>query len=112
VPERLRDLGWSLETHDDHFAQLTRDVDLLPAVAERGWVFVTQDARIRYRPAEAAALRAAGLRTFVLITGNLTWEETVRVLERARVAMERLCAEHTGPFVCRVGKDGSLRLLE
>jgi len=32
-------------------------VDLLPAVAQRGWVFLTQDANIRYRPAEMAALR-------------------------------------------------------
>jgi len=107
----LRELGWSVEAHDDHFPQVTKDVDLLPAVAERGWVFLTQDTHIRYRFAEAAALRDAGLRAFVLITGNLTFEQTVGVLESARGSMERMAREQEAPFICRVGKDGSLRLI-
>ena len=56
--------------HDDHFAPVTKDVDLLPAVAKRGWLFLTQDAHIRYHSAEVAALRASGLGVFVVITAT------------------------------------------
>lgn len=112
MPAKLRELGWSVEAHDDHFRQVTKDVDLLPVVAERGWVFLTQDERIRYRHAEKAALRDAGLRAFVLITGNLSADETVLVMESALAGMERMCRDEAPPFICRVAKDGSLRLID
>jgi hypothetical protein len=86
-------------------------VDLLPAVAQRGWVFLTQDANTRYRPAEMAALREAGLGVFVVITSNLTAERTVAILEKARVVIERVAREEAPPFIWRVAKDGSVKSL-
>jgi len=86
-------------------------VDLLPAVVERGWLFLTQDAHIRYRSAEAAALREAGLGVFVVITANLTAERTVEILEKARAVIERVAREEAPPFIWRVGKDGSVKPL-
>jgi PIN like domain len=109
VPSALRDFGWAIETHDDHFAPVTKDVDLFPAVAAEGWVFLTQDARIRYRPAEANALREAGLKTFVLVTANLSAERTVEILEKARRRIERVALREDAPFIYRVGKDGSVK---
>lgn len=55
MPAALREAGWSVETHDDHFTQDTKDVDLLPEVGRRGWILLTQDARIRYHAAERDA---------------------------------------------------------
>ena len=86
-------------------------MDLLPAVAERGWLFLTQDAHIRYRSAEAAALRESGLGVFVVITANLTAERTVEILEKARAEMERVAGDEAPPFIWRVAKDGSVRPL-
>jgi len=86
-------------------------VDLLPAVAERGWLFLTQDAHIRYRSAEAAALRESGLGVFVVITANLTAERTVAILEKARAVIERVAREEAPPFIWRVAKDGSVKSL-
>ena len=83
----------------------------MPAVAQRGWVFLTQDARIRYRSAETAALREAGLAVFVLITANLSAHDKVRILEKARSAMKRVAAGEPRPFIWRVGKDGSVKPL-
>jgi PIN like domain len=82
---------------------------LLPAVAAAGWVFLTQDARIRYRSAEANALREAELRTFVFVTANLSTERTVEILEKARRLIERVAANEDAPFIYRVGKDGSVK---
>lgn len=109
MPSGLRALGWAVEAHDDHFDQVTKDIDLLPAVAAAGWVFLTQDARIRYRSAEANALREAGLRTFVLVTANLSAERTVGILEKARRRIERVAVDEDAPFIYRVGKDGSVK---
>ena len=109
MPSSLRALGWANEAHDDHFAPVTKDVDLLPAVAAAGWAFLTQDARIRYRSAEARALREAGLKTFVLVTANLSVEKTVEILEKARTRIERVASREVAPFIYRVGKDGSVK---
>jgi hypothetical protein len=112
VPARLRELGWAVEAHDDHFAPATKDTELFGALASKGWVFLTQDAKIRYRPAETKAFRDAGLAVFVVVSGNLTWEQTVEVLVRARKRMEKKAASLKRPFVCRVAKDGSLKVLD
>ncbi|HEV8040842.1 MAG TPA: hypothetical protein VGP62_18360 [Bryobacteraceae bacterium] len=60
-----------VEIHDDHFARDEEDRMWLRAVGERGWVVLTKDQRLRYRPFEIAALRASGARVFVLTAGNL-----------------------------------------
>lgn len=86
-------------------------MDLLSAVAERGWLFLTQDAHIRYRSAEAAALREAGLGVFVVITANLTAERTVEIFDTARAEMERVAREEAPLFIWRVAKDGSVKPL-
>lgn len=109
MPLALRDSGWAIELHDDHFPQNTKDVDLLPEVARRGWFFVTQDARIRYRPAEKDAWLHAGLRVFVVVTANLGAEATVAILEKTRNRMEVVAAEEPAPFIFRIAKDGPLR---
>ena len=109
MPTALREAGWAVETHDDHFPQDMKDPELLPAVAARGWVFLTQDWHIRYRAAEARAWREAELKVIVLATGSLTAEETVEILEKARTRIERTAARQDAPFVYRVAKDGSLR---
>ena len=74
-------------------------------------MFLTQDAHIRYRSAEAAALRESGLGVFVVITANLTAERTVEVLEKAREAIDRVAREEAPPFIWRVAKDGSVKPL-
>jgi hypothetical protein len=66
---------------------------------------------VRYRLAEAAALREASLGVFVVITANLTAKRTVESLQKARAEMERVAREEAPPFIWRVAKDGSLKPL-
>jgi len=63
--------GITVEIHDDHFARDEEDRIWLRAIGERGWVVLTKDQRLRYRPLELAALRASGAKVFVLTAGNL-----------------------------------------
>jgi PIN like domain len=108
----LRVHGWLVERHDDHFSTTTPDDELLQAVAEQNWVFITQDRRMRKRPAEREALMSKGLRTFALAsTANLSSVETLEVLLRAERAIRNVLANEEGPFVYSIHRDGSLHRL-
>ena len=57
----LRAAGIAFERHRDHFAEDTEDVAWIAEIGRRGWVAVTRDQRIRRRPNELAAVRAASI---------------------------------------------------
>jgi PIN like domain len=66
----LATAGLVVEIHEDHFARDEDDRVWLKAVGERGWVVLTKDQKLRYRPLEIAALRASNARVFVLTAGK------------------------------------------
>ncbi len=55
-PRILRDAGLVVERHADHFSPDAPDEEWLAETARRGWVAITHDARIRYKPNELAAV--------------------------------------------------------
>ena len=71
VPEALRSVGATVETHLDHFPPETPDVEWLTEVSQRGWVVLTKDTKIRSRPLEVQAIASAGGKVFILVSGNL-----------------------------------------
>ena len=66
-PALLRNAGISVEGHGDHFLDDAKDEDWIVEVGKRGWVVLTHDKRIRYKPNELAAVKAAGIAMLVLI---------------------------------------------
>ena len=62
--------------------------------SENGWVVLTKDQRLRYRPLEIAALRASKARVFVLTAGNLRGIEIASVI---LAALRRICKSPTFP---------------
>ena len=48
----------TVERHGDHFAPDCPDSDWLAAVSAKGWIALTHDKRIRYKPNELAAVVA------------------------------------------------------
>ena len=55
-PGILLGAGFSVERHTDHFRPDCEDQVWLREIAARGWVALTHDARIRYKPNELAAV--------------------------------------------------------
>lgn len=55
-PEVLHAAGLAVERHADHFAPDCPDEVWLEAVGRKGWIAVTHDRRIRYKPNELAAV--------------------------------------------------------
>jgi hypothetical protein len=106
----LISFGLSVEIHDDHFARDEEDRVWLRSVGERGWVVLTKDQRLRYRPLEIAALRASAARVFVLTAGNLRGSEISAVFAKALSRMHRILYSRPGPFVARVSQSGHVTI--
>lgn len=75
VPDLLRAAGLRLRTLAEVYGipadETIPDVDWLARAGREGWVVLMKDERIRYRPAERAALVDHRVRAFRLTSGNL-----------------------------------------
>jgi len=83
IGRRLEEEGLQVELHNDHFSQGTQDAEWLPVVGRRGWIVLTKDTRIRYRPNEKQALLAAGVRAFAFTSGSLSGAEMSDAIVKA-----------------------------
>ena len=110
IRSELSAAGLAVEIHDDHFKRDEDDGVWLSEVGTRGWVVLTKDQRLRYRPLEIAALKASRARVFVLVAGNLRGSEIAAVFVAALPAMFRILRGREGPFVARVTKRGAVAL--
>jgi predicted nuclease of predicted toxin-antitoxin system len=108
VPQALRKAGYHCECHDDHWNQTTEDAVWLTGVAAQGWVVLTKDERIRYRPLERRALDSAKVRAFIVICGNVRGEETARILLRAMPKILAVVERQQGPFIYHVYKNSTI----
>lgn len=110
IRTELINSGLVVEIHDDHFARDEEDRVWLKAVGERGWVVLTKDQRLRYRPLEIGALRASNARVFVLTAGNLRGSEIAAVFLAALPRMYCVLHSRPGPFVARVSQSGHVTI--
>jgi predicted nuclease of predicted toxin-antitoxin system len=110
IRTELINSGLAVEIHDDHFARDEEDRVWLQTVGERGWVVLTKDQRLRYRPLEIGALRASNARVFVLTAGNLRGSEIATVFLAALPRMYRALHSRPGPFVARVSQSGRVTI--
>jgi len=111
VPDVLKASGAHVEIHLDHFRPDMPDDELLAEIGLRGWVFISKDGNIRRRPLESGALMAAGVKAFILTSGNLRSVEQAEVFRVALPKMLAICAGHAGPFIARVTRSGDVAII-
>jgi hypothetical protein len=109
VADALRQASATVEIHDDHFAPDERDETWLAAVGARGWVVLSKDTRIRYRPNELKGLKEAGAIAVVLTAGNLSGSEMAELFVRTLNSIVRKVRSAKGPALFTFGRDGRLR---
>jgi hypothetical protein len=107
----LREGGCVVLVHDDHFPADTPDPVWLAEAGRNGWVVVTKDKRIRFRPIEKAAFRAAGVRVFVFAQGSRRVPDLAKVFVDALPRIHRFIQNTNGPFIASVSMKGDIRLL-
>ncbi|HND33241.1 MAG TPA: hypothetical protein PLA94_24755 [Myxococcota bacterium] len=108
----LRDAGWTVEVHQDHFRQDIPDQEWIPVVAERQWVVLTQDKNIRHRPLEREAVRSSGLRLFAFTQNNLPSSETSAILLRALPQVALIAEGQQPPFIGQIQRTGAVRIID
>lgn len=111
VAQVLRDAGANVEVHDDHFPQDAHDEIWLKEVGVRGWVVLTKDQRIRFRVIEREALKAAGVRAFVLTAGDIDGAAMATIFLKSLRKIIRLCEKEPAPFIATISKKGTLKIL-
>lgn len=110
IRTELAKAGLVVEIHDDHFARDEEDRVWLRTVGERGWVVLTKDQRLRYRPLEIAGLRASKARVFVLTAGNLRGIEIAAAFSAALPEICQILYSQPGPFVARISQSGHVTI--
>lgn len=101
-----------LRTHAEVFGardQEVADVEWLELCGRQGWIALTKDRRIRYRPAEIAAVRRYGVKAFVVASGNLTAADQARRLIANAERIAAACAQD-GPFLYAVHASHIVRI--
>lgn len=109
VPELLRAAGLRLQTLAEVYGvpadETIADVDWLARAGREGWVVLMKDERIRYRPAERAALIDHRVRAFCLTSGNLRAAEMAELYLDVLDKLVAACAA-PGPFLYVVSHSG------
>jgi hypothetical protein len=121
-PGALRAAGIVVHAHADHFAQRTPDAEWLPVVAERGWIVLTNDRKIRSRMLEVRAVMTSD-RARARARGRQPHGSRARTqLPEPFVKIEALISGQPAPWIARLyrpnpvegiahGKPGSVRLI-
>lgn len=112
LADALQELGANIRRHRNEFKDDEDDSVWLPEVGRRGWFVLTRDARIRYNPLEIKALTVAAVGAFVFVPKNLTGAEIASIISAALTVIERAATSTKRPFIYKIYRDGSLKMLE
>ena len=85
----------------DHFAPDTPDEVWLAEVGKRGWIALTHDSRIRYKPNERDAVMRHGVGLLVIV-GNAPFPDLARAFVATLPRIEHFLACHAPPFIAKV----------
>jgi hypothetical protein len=113
VPLLLRSAGLRIHTLAEVFGvpadEKVTDVEWLTKAGDEGWPVLMKDERIRYRPAERAALVSAKVQAFCLIKGNLRAAPMAEIFIGAINAIATAC-QSPGPFLYAASTTGLRRI--
>jgi hypothetical protein len=99
--EILKAGGLAVERHSDHFAPDTSDDVWLAEVGRRGWIALTHDKRIRYKPNERDAVMRHGVGLLVIV-GAAPFPDLARAFVATLPAIEHFLDSHAPPFIAKV----------
>lgn len=109
-PEILAAAGLQVEKHADHFAHDCPDPVWLEEIGKRGWVAVTHDTRIRYKPNELAAVVEHRVALLVVI-GKAPYPQLAQSFASTRERILEFVDRHSAPFVAKVYRASPVEVL-
>lgn len=100
-PEILAAAGLTVERHRDHFAPDCEDEVWLQAIGQRGWVALTHDRRIRYKPNERSAVMRHSV-ALLVVMGHAPYPDLARDFVATLPRIRRFLARNRPPFIAKV----------
>ncbi len=100
-PKILSEAGLMVHRHADHFAHDCPDEEWLSAIGSRGWVALTHDGRIRYKPNQLRALTDHRVALLVIV-GRVPFPNLARAFVLSLSSVEKFLGRHEPPFVGKV----------
>jgi hypothetical protein len=100
-PEILSAAGLHVKRHADHFAPDCPDEKWLEEIGKRGWVAITHDRRIRYKPNELAAVMQHRVALLVMI-GNARYPDLAHAFVATRGRIVAFLDQYEPPFIAKV----------
>ena len=87
--------------HADHFEAACPDEEWLREVGRKGWIAITHDQRIRYKPNELAAVIDNRVALLVVI-GQAPYPELAQSFVATYSRIESFIQEHQAPYIAKV----------
>lgn len=106
--EALDKIGANYIAHHQRFEPGEPDEVWLEVAGREGWIVLTRDKRIRWRPAELEAFRDHRVIVFVLVSGNMSAAGTADLISRLYPKILRLAAHAKPPAMYRVTQTGTI----
>lgn len=100
-PDILSSAGLRIERHRDHFKPTSPDEEWLAVVGSRGWVAVTHDSRIRYKPNELEAVVRHKVRLLVVV-GKALFPELAQNFVATVPKINRFLTQHDPPMIAKI----------
>ena len=110
-PEILKDAGFAVERHRDHFPPDCPDEHWLAEVGRRQWVALTHDARIRYKPNELVAVVRHHVRLLVIV-GKAPFPDLATSFVATRERIEAFLEDAPPPVIAKVYRATPAELAE
>lgn len=104
----LREMGVTVEAHDDHFPMDAQDQDWLPKVASWGWIVLTRDKMIGRRNLERLAVATSQASLFVLVIKEAHINKIIEAFTKALPEMIIFVEKNDSPFIAKVYSDGKV----
>lgn len=100
-PEILSAAGLQVERHADHFTHDCPDTVWLEEIGQHGWVAITHDSRIRYKPNELAAVIKHRVALLVMV-GHAPYPQLAHSFVATKDRILGFLERHNPPFIAKV----------
>lgn len=108
--ESLAAAGINVHRHDDHFRQDCADEEWLTEIGKLGWVAITHDQRIRYKPNELQAVIDARA-TLLIVVGKAPFPELANCFANSIDKIVEFLDQHQPPLIAKVYRPTSAELV-
>jgi hypothetical protein len=106
VPQLLREAGLRLITLAEHYGipadEKVMDEEWLKLAGTSGWAVFMKDTRIRYNPAERAAVLRHSVQCFCLTSQSLSSDHMAQRFLDNLNTIAQACRDDEGPFIYAV----------